>query len=272
MCRIALAITLAGGAAATRREDATSEWLLEPREGVVRLRLAHHERGRPDGGELLVDANRRVLIWEGIPGELGCRQKLEAPFDGVRAVRDEPEGLIRLEIKGQPRGKWVFVPLPRAAWLGQVSSPLTSGLDPGVSETFTGPDGMPMSIGGSARFAGPQMRQDRVPAEVTADVRLAVERIRNALGRRPVPSVELYEALNGKPVEISIPELLAAPDLFVGRAVRVRGVAEPLPQGRGLMLSEGGSDLVAVPQREIEAIVQSLARDWRGQEVEVAGV
>lgn len=272
-CHIALAITLADGAAAAATgQDATSEWLLEPREGVVRLRLAHHERGRPDGGELLVDANRRVLIWAGVPGELGCRQKLEAPFDSVRAVRDEPEGLIRLEIKGQPRGKWVFVPLPHAAWLGQVRSPLTTGIASGIQETLAGPDGQTLPAGGAARFAGPQMREDRVPGDVTADVRLGVERIRNALGRRPVPSVELYEALNGKPVEISIPELLAAPDLFVGRAVRVRGVAEPLPQGRGLRLSEDGSELVAVPQREIEATVQSLLRDWRGQEVEVAGV
>ena len=270
---VVLAITLTSGAAAGAAERAaTSEWLLEPREGVVELRLVHHERGRPDGGELLVDSNRRVLIWEGIPGEMGCRQKLEAPFDNIRGVREEPEGLIRLEIKGQPRGKWVFVPLPHFAWLGQVSSPLTSGLAPGVSELLTGPDGLSLPVGGSARFSGPQMRSDRVPGEVTADVRLAVERIRNALGRRPVPSVELYEALNGRPVEISIPELLAAPDLFVGRAGRVRGVAEPLAQGRGLRLSDEEYELVAVPQPEIEAIVQSLARDWRGQEVEVAGV
>lgn len=273
VCNVVLAIALAGGAAAGAAEKgAASEWLLEPREGVVELRLVHHERGRPDGGELLVDSNRRVLIWEGIPGEMGCRQKLEAPFDSVRAVRDEPEGLIRLEIKGQPRGKWVFVPLPHFAWLGQVSSAVTTGFAPGISEMLTGPDGQQMPLGGTARFAGPQMRPDRVPGEVTADVRLAVERIRHALGRRPAPSVELYEALNGRPVEVSIAELFAAPDLFQSRAVRVRGVAEPLPQGRGLKLSDEGCELLAVPQPEIEPIVQSLVRDWRGQEVEVAGV
>jgi hypothetical protein len=269
-CLVVLAVTFASGAGAAD-EAATSEWLLEPRPGVVEVRLVHHERGHPDGGELLVDSNRRVVIWEGIPGEFGCRQGLEAPFDRVRAIRDEPEGLIRLEIKGQPRDKWVFVPLPHVAWLGQVSSPVTSGVAQGVAETFTGPDGLPLSLGGSARFAGPQMRPDRVPLEVTADVRLAVERIRNALGRRPAPSVELYEALNGRPVEVTIAELLETPEQYEGRAVRVRGVAEPLPQGRGLKLVDEGSELLAVPQPEIAAVVQSLARDWRGQEVEVAG-
>ena len=219
--------------------------MIEPHEGVIRLRLAHHERRRPDGGELLVDANRRVLVWEGISGELGCRQKLETSFENVRAVREEPEGLIRLEIKGQPREKWVFVPLPHARWLQEVRSPLTIGIAPGIRDSLAGPDsartGDSMPVGGSAAFAGPQMMENQVPSEVTADVRLAVERIRHALGRRPVPSVELYEALNGKPTEISISELLAAGGVYAGRAVRVRGVAELLPDGRGLKLTEEGA-------------------------------
>lgn len=111
-----------------------------------------------------------------------------------------------------------------------------------------------------------------MPAEVTADVHLAVERIRHTLGRRPVPTIELYEVLNGKPVEVSIPELVAEPHRFEGRAVRVCGLAEPLPDGRGLTLSDEGKELWAVPQPEIEAVVRSLVRDWRGREVEVAGV
>ena len=272
-CLAALWVALPGVAGTAVAETTTaSEWLSEPRAGVVKLLLVHHERGRPDGGELLVDASRRLLIWQGIPGELGCRRSLEAPFDSVRAVRDEPEGLIRLEIKGQPRGTWVFVPLPHAAWLGQVSSPLTSGIEPTVRDNLVGPDGLPMPVGGAASFAGPQMRLERVPVEVEADVRLAVERIRETLGRRPVPSVELYEALNGRPAEVSIGEILADPAAFAGRAVRVRGVAEPLPRDRGLKLVEEGSALVALPQPEIEPIVRSLLRDWRGQEVEVAGV
>ena len=267
------ALALAGAdAALAGPADTPVEWLLEPRAGVVELRLAHFERPRPDGGVLLVDSNRRLFIWEGIPGELGCRQKLEVPFDAVRAVRDEPEGLIRLEIKGQPRGRWVFVPLPHAAWLGRVSSPFTTGLRQDMAEVLTGPDGMPMAVGGSARFAGPQVRQDAVPGEVTADVRLAVQRVRAALGRPPAPSVELYEALNGRPVEVTIAELLEELGLFAGRAVRVRGTAEPLPQGRGLKLVDEGVELRVVPQPELEAVVQAQLREWRGHEVEVAGV
>jgi hypothetical protein len=273
---LGLTLTLTSGARGAAESSATSDWVIEPHEGVIRLRLAHHEKRRPDGGELLVDANRRVLVWEGIPGEFGCRQKLEVPFESVRAVRDELEGLIRLEIKGQPREKWVFVPLPHARWLQEVRSPLTTGFDPGIRDSLTGPDsartGDSLPVGGSAAFAGPQMRENQVPSEVTADVRLAVERIRHALGRRPVPSIELYEALNGKPVEISIPELLASGGLYAGRAVRVHGVAELLPEGRGLQLTDEGSVLRAIPQPEIEAVFRSLAPDWRGQEVEVAGV
>jgi hypothetical protein len=272
-CLLGLAVTLGSGAAAGAADERTaSEWLVEPRAGVVLLRLVHDERGRTDGGELLVDSNRRILLWEGIPGALGCKQKLEVPFDKVRAVRDEPEGLIRLEIKGEPRGKWVFVPLPDFAWLGQVTSPVTTGFGQGVTETLTGPDGLPLHVGGSARFAGPQTRANRVPGEVTTDVRLAVERIRQGLGRRPVPSVELYEALNGRPVEVSIGELLADLDVFMGRAVRVNGVAEPLPKGRGLKLTDEGGEVLAAPQPEIGDLTPALLRDWRGQEVEVAGV
>lgn len=140
-CLAVLAIALASGGASTADTDTASDWLLEPREGVVRLRLVHHERTRPDGGELLVDANRRLLIWEGIPGEYGCREKLEVSFESVRAVRDEPEGLIHLEIKGQPRTKWVFVPLPHAAWIVQARSPLTTGSTPAFARTSSAPMG-----------------------------------------------------------------------------------------------------------------------------------
>jgi hypothetical protein len=53
--------------------------------------------------------------------------------------------------------------------------------------------------------------------------------------------------------------------------VRVRGTVEPLPRG-GLVLVEGDARLRAVPQPEIAAVVGAAMRDWRGQEVEVAGV
>ncbi len=253
-------------------EGAGIEWLLEGRSGVLELRLVHDEQRRADGGVLRVDPNRRIVLWEGIPGERGCRQKLEVPFSRVRAVRDEAQGEIRLEIKGQPRDRWLFVPLPHAAWVARLSSAVQEGIAQGVRDMLTGTDGAPMPVGGFAAYAGPQVRRDVVPSEIAADVRLGVDRIRQALGRAPVPSVELYEALHGRPVEVSIPELLAQPGPLEGHAVRVRGLAEQLPHGRGLVLAEEGGRVRIVPQPEIEAVVQSLLRDWLGQEVEVTGV
>ena len=254
--------------------DATegSEWLSENDAGVLELLLVHREQRSADGGVLLVDPNRRVLTWEGIPGERGCRQRLEAPFGNVRTVRDEPAGLVRLEIKGQPRDRWIFVPLPHAAWLAQPASALSGGMSKEVADSLVGPDGFPLPVGGSAVFSGAQFRTGVVPGEVSGDVRLAVERIREVLGRTPAPSVELHEALSGRPIEVSIPDLLGNPGALEGRAVRVRGVVEVLPDRQGLALLEEGWRLRVAPQPELADVVASLVPDWKGQEVEVAGV
>ena len=124
---IVLAGTLAPGASGGD-EPAAVEWLLDGPAGVVELRLVHDEQRRADGGVLRVDPSRRLVRWEGIPGERGCRQSLEVPFGSVRSVRDEPQGEIRLEIKGHPRDRWLFVPLPHAAWVARASSAVQAGL------------------------------------------------------------------------------------------------------------------------------------------------
>ena len=216
-CLVLLAGTLVPCAGARGDDEGAGiEWLLEGRSGVLELRLVHDEQRRADGGVLRVDPNRRIVLWEGIPGERGCRQKLEVPFSAVRAVRDEAQGEIRLEIKGQPRDRWLFVPLPHAAWVARLSSAVQGGIAQGVRDMLSGPDGAGMPLGGFAAYAGPQVRREVVPSEITADVRLGVDRIRQALGRAPVPSVELYEALHGRPVEVSIPELLGGLTLAGG--------------------------------------------------------
>jgi hypothetical protein len=272
-CLVLLAGTL-GRCAAAHGDDGEAgvEWLLEGRAGVLELRLVHDEQRRADGGVLRVDPNKRVVLWEGIPGERGCRQKLEVPFSSVRAVRDEAQGEIRIDIKGQPRDRWLFVPLPHAAWVARLSSSVQSGIAPGLRDVLSFPGGEALPPSGFAAFAGPTVRRDVVPSEIAADVRLGVDRIRQALGRAPVPSVALYEALHGRAVEVSLPDLLAQAGPLEGRAVRVRGVAEQLPHGRGLTLAEEGVRVRIVPQPEIDAVVRSLLRDWLGQEVEVAGV
>ena len=233
-CLFLVAATLACRSTADAGDASEgNEWLSENRSGVLELLLVHREFRRADGGVLHVDPNRRVVTWEGIPGERGCRQKLEASFGSVRAVRDEPQGLIRLEIKGQPRDRWLFVPLPHAGWLAHAASALSEGMTREVTEAFVGPDGLPLPVGGSTAFSGAQFKAGIVPREVSGDVRLAVERIREALGRTPAPSVQLHEALIGRPTDVSIADLLADPGPFEGRAVRVRGVVEVLPGGRG---------------------------------------
>jgi hypothetical protein len=268
---LALIVLLALAGRAGSAED-TDSWLIEDRAGVLQIRLAHAERTRPDGGVLTVDPNRRVVTWEGIPGELGCRRKLEVPFARVRAVRDDPEGVVRLEVKGEPRDRWVFVPLPHAAWLALASSRVFEGLGPAVRDSLAGPDGFALPVGGAARFGGVQLRPDTVPPEIAADARVAVERVRQSLGRPAPPSVEVYEALHGRPVDVGLAEIVAAPGAFVGRAVRVRGIAVPLPRGPGFELTDGDARARVTPQPEIEALVRADVRAWSGQEVEVAGV
>jgi hypothetical protein len=127
-------------------------------------------------------------------------------------------------------------------------------------------------VGGSAVFSGVQFRTGIVPGEVSRDVRLAAERIREVMGRTPAPSVELHEALSGRPMEISISELLENAGPLEGRAVRVRGVVEVMPDKQGLALAGEGGRLRVAPQPELADVVASLVRDWQGQEVEVAGV
>src|SRR2546426_3235621 len=56
------------------------------RNGAVELALAHRETDHLDGGVLTVDPRRRVVMWEGIGGGMGCHVKGEASFDDVRAV------------------------------------------------------------------------------------------------------------------------------------------------------------------------------------------
>jgi hypothetical protein len=270
----ALAAAAAGPSHAAPAAPAAADWMMEDPAGVLQLRLAHAEPRRPpDGGVLRVDPNRRVVTWEGVESEVGCRQQLEAPFARVRGVRVEPQGIIRLDVRGEPRDRWVFVPLPHAAWLAQAPAAMTRGFLPGMRDTMVRNDGdsTPMPASGSAAFMGVQLRQDLVPGDVLADVRAAVERVRGSLGRPALPGTAVFEVLHGLPVEVGVAELLENPGPFEGRAVRVRGVAELLPRG-ALALVDGDARLRAVPQPEIASVAGAAMREWRGREVELAGV
>lgn len=276
-------LALAGSAragedrAALRPSSATTssdgDWIVTDAAGVLRVRLAHAERPRPDGGTLVVDPNRRAVTWEGAPGEHGCRRGLEAPFARVRAVRLEPRGVLRLELRGEPRDRWLFVPVPHAAWLVQASSALVRGFLPDLRETLVSGarDAAAMPASGSAAFMGAQVRPDLVPAEVSADLRLALERVQRALERPALPSAAVQEALHGSPRDVAVADLLEAAAAHEARAVRVRGVVERA-RDRGLVLVDGEARVRVAPSPELAALVEAAGRDWIGEEVEFAGV
>lgn len=248
------------------------DWLIEDAAGILRLRLAHAEPTRPDGGTLVVDPNRGIVLWEGAPGETGCRRALEVPFARVRSLRAEPQGVLRLELRGEARGTWEFVPLPHAAWLTHTSSAIARGFLPDLRDTLVyGRDDTPMPASGSAAFMGAQVRADLVPPEVAADVRLAAEVARRALGRPALPSAAVYEALHGIPIEVPLAELGANAALLEGRAVRVRGIVDA-GGGVDLTLVDGDVRVRAVPEPEIAGLVRAAWRDWAGEEVELTGV
>jgi hypothetical protein len=271
----ALAIALSAPAPpptdAVAGEAGTLGWLAEDAAGVVRLRLAHAEAARPDGGTLVVDPNRKLLEWQGAPVENGCRRALEVPFARVRAMRAEPQGVLRLELRGEG-GSWEFVPLPHVAWLTRTSKAIARGFMPDLRDTFvTGGDDTPMPASGSAAFMGAQVRADLVPPEVAADVRLAAEVVRKALGRPALPAASMYEVLHGAAIEVPLGELAASAAALEGRTVRVRGVVETRG-GRELSLVEGDARVRIVPQPEADAVVRAAARGWPGEEIEVTGV
>jgi hypothetical protein len=208
------------------------DWLVEEASGVVRLSLAHAEEAGPDEGVLTVDPERRLVTWEGAPGDRGCRRQLQAAFSRVRAVR-EADGAMRLELKDEPLDQWRLVPLTDAA-----------------------------------RLAAEATADD----EAAADVQLAVERVRRALGRPVLPTVAVYEALYGRPSDVPLAELLANPGAHQQEAVRVRGTVTLVAEGKDLELRDGEARVALRPQPEIAMLVRAASRAWKDREVHVTGV
>jgi hypothetical protein len=91
------------------------DWMVE-RNGALELALVHCEADRLDGGILTVDPRRRVVIWEGISGDLGCRLKIEASFDDVRSVAVGEPG-FGLEFRKGKGHRMLLIPRPHAEWL-----------------------------------------------------------------------------------------------------------------------------------------------------------
>ena len=148
----------------------------------VEMRLAHRDFDRVDGGTLSIDRERRVLVWQGAPNEIGCRRPFEAPLDAVTEVAlDEPG--FRLRLSQGPVKEMKLIPLPHFAWL--LAPKTRGGVGPNVREQLKGPDRDRMPIGGSGASTLPSGFGTAPPPEVRQASTLAVSAIRAALDHRP---------------------------------------------------------------------------------------
>src|SRR5215475_7227037 len=106
---------LALSAAPARPQEAPIEWIVDD-GGVLELKLV--EDG-PCGGLLRVDPNRRVVRWEGIAGEIGCRDGFQAGFDDVKSVRTRSEAGFVMDFRKGTGKKLPLLPLPHAFWFNR---------------------------------------------------------------------------------------------------------------------------------------------------------
>jgi hypothetical protein len=250
-------------------QTAPVEWIVED-GNVLTLRLVLDEK-KPCGGELQVDPNRRVVRFEGIPGDMGCRLTTEAAFEDVRAVRTQrKEAGFLLELAKDKGAKLVLIPLPHYRWFVQDYTRVrTGGLEARLGQMgVTDRDGESIRFGGGA--AADRIEKAEVPSEVQADAQKAVDLIREAMGRSPAPVVALREALQGRPIDATLKELLEEPGSFASQPVRVRGQLARASTGEGFRLEDEGLTLALTPDPELAARLHSAGR-WVGQEVEVAG-
>jgi hypothetical protein len=269
MTTLALALLLEASLPAPR------DWMAV-RNGAVELALAHREADHLDGGILTIDPRSRAVLWRGIPGEMGCRIKVEVTFDDVRSVAAGEPGFA-LEFRKGKGSRMLLMPRPHAQWLlkerkfqadlGLVARQMPLEMPGGRGET----DSLP--LGGSVASAGPVLKDLDLPSAVTADTRAAVDAIRDALGRTPAPSTLIREALYGTTWETSPTEIAESPAMFEGQAVRVRGRYEAGAAGApARLVEESGGAVFVLADTEIARLVAVEAKGWPGQTLEVTGV
>ena len=245
------------------------------RNGAVELALVHRDTDRLDAGILSVDPRRRVIMWEGIEGELGCRVKVEAAFDDVRSVAVGEPGFA-LEFRKGKAPRMLFIPRPHAQWLLQerkVRNPQLSQLVMEGRVEIVGPDGESLPLTGSAASTAPRIEHLDLPSAVTADTRAAVDAIRDALGRTPAPGTLVREALYGSTWETSPADIAETPAEFEGQAVHVRGRFEAATPGApARLVDESGAAVFVAADTDIARLVSVEAKRWPGQTIEVTGV
>jgi hypothetical protein len=184
MTKVTLAaMTAAALATSAPAADLSADWMTDE-GGVLELKLAHNDKDRPDGGLLRVDRNKRLLLWEGIPGDIGCKLRVEAKFDDVVAVRFGDGAGFTVELKGKPR-KLVLIPVPYAEWFLKQYG-IQEGLATAMANTeyLQGPGGK-MTPSGAAASAGPSIKKVELPEAVVRDSRRAAEAVLAAMDRLP---------------------------------------------------------------------------------------
>jgi len=245
------------------------------RNGAVELALAHRETDHLDGGVLTLDPRRRVVIWEGIPGDMGCRVKVEVSFDDVRSVALGEPGFA-LEFRKGKGQRMLLIPRPHAQWLLEERKVRTSQISQLVRDNgavMMGPDGDAVPVTGSAASTAPIVEHLNLPSAVTADTRAAVNAIRDALGRMPAPATLIREALYGSTWEVSPAEITEAPAEFEGQAVRVRGRFEaPAANAPARLIDESGAAVFVTADTEIARLVAVESKGWPGHVIELTGV
>jgi hypothetical protein len=243
------------------------------RNGAVELALAHRETDHLDGGVLTVDPRRRVVIWEGIAGDMGCHDKVEASFDDVRSVALGEPGFA-LEFRKGKGQRMLLIPRPHAQWLlhERKLRPNMAAVMRQSQFELMGPDGTPLpmeAIGSTA----PALQHLDLPSAVTADTRAAVNAIRDALGRTPAPATLIREALYGSTWETSPAEIAEAPAELEGQAVRVRGRFEAAAANApARLVDESGAAVFVTADAEIARLVAVESKGWPGHVIEVTGV
>ena len=105
------------------------EWIVEDGSNLL-LRLVMEEGRKACGGVLTVDPTQRTVRFEGIPGDLGCKRVVEAPFADVKSLRTQRmEAGFVIDLAGKGT-KLVLLPLPHFAWFeGQFKTRAGGGPD-----------------------------------------------------------------------------------------------------------------------------------------------
>jgi hypothetical protein len=181
---ILVAITVVVLGTSAPAADLSPDWMSDE-GGVLELKLAHNDKDRPDGGLLRLDRNKRLLLWQGIPGDIGCKVKVEAKFEDVEAVRVDDGAGFTVELKhGKPR-RLVLIPVPHAEWFLKQYG-IQEGLATAMANTeyLRGPGGK-MAPNGAAASAGPSIKKVELPEAVVRDTRRAANAVLAAMDRLP---------------------------------------------------------------------------------------